>query len=122
MTRRAIQTYSPLAFNSDFSVTPQEDSSKVPVSAEELARLLSIARSEGEASARAEQHSALEEKMQSATMRLNRALADLVALAGHLEASTHDVALSETSRNLINLAAQSIIDGQGDLFAGNDPS
>ncbi len=120
MTKRAIKNYSPFVFQSDFSVAEPEDDTRIPVSADELAHLLAEARNEGISIANADHDSEISEKMQSATTRLNQALADLVALAGHLEVSGQDAAMSETTRNLINLAAQNIIDGQGDLFHAND--
>ena len=120
MTRRAIKNYSPFAFRSDFAAPTEDDKAKVPVSADELAHLLAEARNQGMATANADHDTELADRMQSATTRLNQALADLVALAGHLEASNQDAAVSDTTRKLINLAAQNIIDGQGDLFHAND--
>ena len=120
MSRRAVKNYSPFAFRSDFSTSPEDDSTKVPVSADELAHLLAEARNQGIKTANADHDTELADRMQSATTRLNQALVDLVALAGHLEASNQDEALSDATRKLINLAAQTIIDGQGDLFSASD--
>ncbi|MEE9380430.1 MAG: hypothetical protein V3V03_03410, partial [Hyphomonadaceae bacterium] len=84
------------------------------------AHLLAEARNEGMEAANEGHETSLSTDMQAATGKLNQALADLVALAGHLEACEYDPEKSETARDLINAAAQRIIDGQGDLFHAND--
>lgn len=116
MTRRAIKDYKPFRFSHDFAGGIETDETRIPVSADELARLLAEARVEGMVAANQEFETGLADDMQNAASSLNLALADLVALAGHLEALGPEPAMSETARTLINTAAQRIIDGQGDLF------
>ena len=120
MRLRQLQSFSPFEFRSDFTARAEPETTHVPVSAQELAALLAKARAEGVAAANADHDSQLETQIQATVSQLNLALADLVALAGHLEASHQDPAVSEQARALINLTAQHIIDGQGDLFRMDD--
>jgi flagellar biosynthesis/type III secretory pathway protein FliH len=126
MNQRAVKQIQPFEFRSDFG--PQTETAFAQPLAEpadarlrlepaELAMLLSQARAEGLAEGLARVDDAGQERLQSVTNSLNQALANLVALAGHLEASAIDAQMAETSLRLINATARRIIDGQGDLFA-----
>lgn len=88
----------------------------VKIPAVDLSDMLNEARAEGIAEALSQQKLEGHDRLQVVTGKLNQALANLVALAGHLEATANDSAYAETSIKLINAAAQRIIDGQGDLF------
>ena len=50
------------------------------------------------------------------TNALNEALANLVALTGHLEACAYEEGFSDRAHALIRATARTILDGQGDLF------
>lgn len=119
--RRSVSKLKPFEFQSDFSAPPAtepETEDRLSISAKELAALVAQARSEGEASAAAAFAGGgeAEARLKASTAKLNDALADLVELAVHLEASAKSDGLSEEARRLINQAASRIIDGQGDLF------
>ncbi|KCZ88355.1 hypothetical protein [Hyphomonas johnsonii] len=123
MTQRAVKSIEPFEFRSDFSSTPEPkapalpDGGQVTLTGPELARLLSEARAEGLAEAARLETLQTEERLQAVTLKLNDALANLVALAGHLEAGAYDGLDVTASLDLIQTTAQRIIDGQGDLFA-----
>ena len=121
--QRAVKTLQPFEFRSDFTVAdapepviePVEE--KVSMSSSDLALLLSEARSEGYAAALAQAGEAQSLRLQQVTSNLSQALANLVALAGHLEASAYEQGLRDTALRLITATAQRIAHGQGDLFA-----
>lgn len=96
------------------------DDGMVKLPAPDLSDMLIEARAEGLAEGLARQKLEGHDRLQLVTSKLNQALANLVALAGHLEATANDPVCAETSIKLINAAAQRIIDGQGDLFTELD--
>lgn len=124
MTQRAVKSVQPFEFRSDFTLPPAPEPPAAPTEGQltltgpELAHLLSEARSEGLAEAARLESIQSDERLQAVTLKLNDALADLVALAGHLEAGAYEGLDIMASLDLINATAQRIIDGQGDLFAG----
>lgn len=126
--QRAVKAIQPFEFRSDFDFVPaepaiedavpaSEDEAKISLTGAELAQLLFEARAEGIADAEARDKREDNERLQAVTDHLNQALANLVALAGHLEAAAYEEKFNATSIMLINEAAQRIVDGQGDLFA-----
>jgi hypothetical protein len=123
MITRAVKQVQPFAFQSDFGPQPIEAApaaaplSQVTLSPAELAALLADARADGLAEGAARALRAEDDRLQAVTGKLNQALANLVALAGHLEAGANDSHATETALRLINATARRIIDGQGDLFA-----
>ncbi len=123
MMQRAVKTLQPFEFRNDFgpqavpAPAAEMHESLVTVTPAELAGLLAEARREGLEEGLARNRRDSEERLQSATSKLNQALANLVALAGHLEASAFDSDMTDTSMRLINATARRIIDGQGDMFA-----
>lgn len=119
MSRRAVQTFKPFAFESDFSSNCTEDDGeeRLSLSARDLAALFAEARAEGAAAMAAHQSGGDAARLADSTEKLNAALADLVELARHMEASAADPKVTDEARRLINRAASRIIDGQGDLFS-----
>ncbi|MEO0982581.1 MAG: hypothetical protein AAFX03_08005 [Pseudomonadota bacterium] len=115
MTKRALTSYAPFEFKSDFQPGWIGDDVTLPV--REFAAQLEQARQAGmEAAALAAQRSDAD-KLDKLAENLAASLRDLKMLAKLLESAALDEAERETSRGLIERAAQSIIDGQGDLFA-----
>ena len=123
MTQRAVKSVQLFEFRSDFTLAPEPEQPALPteglltLTGPELARLLSEARSEGLAEASRLESLQVEERLQVVTHSLNDALADLVALARHLEAGAYEGLDIAVALDLINASAQRIVDGQGDLFA-----
>lgn len=123
MTQRAVKSVQLFEFRSDFTLAPEPEQPALPtegllrLTGPELARLLSEARSEGLAEAARLESLQAEERLQAVTHSLNDALADLVALARHLEAGAYEGLDIAVALDLINTSAQRIVDGQGDLFA-----
>lgn len=119
MSLRAVKTFTPFAFQSDFSKPASEadGEERLSLTARELATLFAEARAEGAAAMAAQQSGGDAARLAESTEKLNAALADLVELARHLEASAADPSTADEARRLINRAASRIIDGQGDLFA-----
>lgn len=134
MTQRAVKTVQEFEFRADFGPqelrlvpepepapapppAPEPAEGQITLTGPELAMLLSEARAEGLAEGRQKTAAQEHERLQLVTGKLNQALANLVALAGHLEATAYDSDMSETSIRLINATAKRIIDGQGDMFA-----
>lgn len=119
MSRRAIQTVRPFAFQSDFSSDHAEENGeeRLSLSARELATLFAEARAEGAAAMAEHQSGGDAARLAESTEKLNAALADLVELARHLESTASDPTTAHEARRLINRAASRIIDGQGDLFS-----
>lgn len=128
--QRAVKAIQPFEFRSDFDFVPAEpvievepeiqeepEEATISLTGSELAQLLSEARAEGIAEAEARENAEEQVRLQTVASSLNQALANLVALAGHLEATAYEENFNETSIRLINAAAQRIVDGQGDLFA-----
>ncbi len=128
--QRAVKAIQPFEFRSDFDFTPAEpviepeveqpqdiEDAKISLTGAELAELLAEARATGIAEAEAREQREDQERLDAATGNLNQALANLVALAGHLEAAAYEEKFNDTSIQLINATAQRIVDGQGDLFA-----
>lgn len=128
MMNRAVKSLQPFEFRSDFRAFANEDTAPAETEAEgqitltghELAELLSFARSEGIAEALQLQNQEDSKRLSGVTSKLNEALANLVALAEHLENVGAGSDIADTSLQLINAAAKRIIDGQGDLFAKSD--
>ncbi len=120
MMHRAVKSVTPFDFRSDFRAdAPVEVELDPPVklTTPELLDMLAEARAEGAATARAEVARAESERLQDVTNALNEALANLVALTGHLEACAYEEGFSERAHALIRATARTILDGQGDLFA-----
>ncbi len=128
--QRAVKAIQPFEFRSDFDFVPAEpvveieveqpeviEDAKISLTGAELAMLLSEARAEGIAEAEVREQHEEQERLNAVTSNLNQALANLVALAGHLEAAAYEDKFNDTSIKLINATAQRIVDGQGDLFA-----
>jgi hypothetical protein len=130
MTQRAMKQVLPFDFRSDFGpqIIPApepaspETQGGMSISPAELADLLSQARMEGIEEGMLRLRREEDDRLQAVTQKLNQALANLVALAGHLESSAYDQDMTETSLRLINATARRIIDGQGDLFADRKES
>jgi hypothetical protein len=119
-TKSSIEAYE---FRADFESKPDTPvAEQVKMDAAELATLLAQARSEGVAEALAQVQREDAQRLDGVAGQLNGALANLVELAGHLDAASTDAALAETSMQLINSAAKRIVDGQGDLFSAAQPS
>lgn len=119
MIHRAVKSVSPFDFRSDFSASapaPVEIDPPVKLTTPELLDMLAEARAEGAASVRTEEARAETERLQGVTNALNEALANLVALTGHLEACAYDEGFSDRAHALIRATARTILDGQGDLF------
>jgi hypothetical protein len=120
MIHRAVKSVTPFDFRSDFSAAPpaQVDADPaVSLTTPELLQMLAEARAEGAAMAQADAARADLAHLQTATNALNEALANLVALTGHLEACAYEEGFSERAHALIRATARTILDGQGDLFA-----
>ena len=123
--QRAVKTLQPFDFRSDFSPQPEPAPVPVPVpagdkitlSVPDLALLLTEARAEGYSAAMAIRQDEQAARLQQVTDKLGDALANLVSLAGHLEASAQSEGFRDTALHLVTAAAQRIVDGQGDLFA-----
>lgn len=118
--QRAVKSLQDFEFRSDFTIVEPEiieDDPPVKLTTPELVQLLAEARAEGAASVRAELARDETERLQSATNALNEALANLVALTGHLEACALEEGVTQRAAELITATARTIIDGQGDLFA-----
>ena len=121
--KRAVKSLQPFDFRSDFTpqpepvlpVLPKEE--KIALSAPDLALLLTEARAEAHAAAMAMKYDTQNAHLQQVTENLTEALANLVSLAGHLEASAYSDGFRETALHLVTATAQRIVDGQGDLFA-----
>ena len=121
--RRAVKSLQPFDFHSDFApqdpppapALPAEE--KIALSGQDLALLLTEARAEAYAAAIAQRRSDQDVRLQQVTENLTEALANLVSLAGHLEASAYADGFRETALHLVTATAQRIVDGQGDLFA-----
>ena len=120
MIHRAVKSVTPFDFRSDFSAAPPaqvDPDPAVSLTTPELLQMLAEARAEGAAMAQAEAARADLAHLQTATNALNEALANLVALTGHLEACAYEEGFSERAHALIRATARTILDGQGDLFA-----
>lgn len=121
--KRAVKSLQPFDFRSDFAPQPAPEVPALPVeekitlSAPDLAMLLTEARAEAHAAAMAMKHDQQNAHLQQVTENLTEALANLVSLAGHLEASAYSDGFRETALHLVTATAQRIVDGQGDLFA-----
>jgi hypothetical protein len=120
MIHRAVKSVTPFDFRSDFSAVPPAQADPDPavsLTTPELLQMLAEARAEGAEMAKAEAARADLAHLQTATNALNEALANLVALTGHLEACAYEEGFSERAHALIRATARTILDGQGDLFA-----
>lgn len=120
MIHRAVKSVTPFDFRSDFSAAPPTQADPDPavsLTTPELLQILAEARAEGAAMAQADAARADLAHLQTATNALNEALANLVALTGHLEACAYEEGFSERAHALIRATARTILDGQGDLFA-----
>jgi hypothetical protein len=120
MIHRAVKSVTPFDFRSDFSTAPPAQADPDPavsLTTPELLQMLAEARAEGAAMAQADAARADLAHLQTATNALNEALANLVALTGHLEACAYEEGFSERAHALIRATARTILDGQGDLFA-----
>jgi len=121
--QRAVKSLQPFDFRSDFTAQPEPQLPALPVeekialSAPDLAMLLTEARAEAHAAAMSLRHDEQNARLQQVTENLTEALANLVSLAGHLEASAYSDGFRETALRLVTATAQRIVDGQGDLFA-----
>ena len=121
--QRAVKSLQPFDFRSDFTPQPEPDLPALPVeekielSAPDLAMLLTEARAEAHAAALSLKNDEQAARLQQVTENLTEALANLVSLAGHLEASAYSDGFRETALRLVTATAQRIVDGQGDLFA-----
>lgn len=122
--QRAVKSVQLFEFRGDFSPQPEPvpappppAEEKVVLSGQDLALLLTEARAEGYAAAMAQRHGEQDERLQQVTDHLGEALANLVSLASHLEASAHAEGFRDTALHLVTATAQRIVDGQGDLFA-----
>lgn len=119
MIHRAVKSVTQFEFRSDFSpgeAAPVELDPPVKLTTPELLEMLAEARAEGAASVRTEAARADSERLQGVTNALNEALANLVALTGHLEACAYEEGFSDRAHALIRSTARTILDGQGDLF------
>ncbi|MEZ5999139.1 hypothetical protein [Hyphomonas sp.] len=123
--QRAVKSLKPFDFRSDFTLQPEPEMPALPVeekitlSAPDLAMLLTEARAEAHAAAMSIKHDEQNARLQQVTENLTDALANLVSLAGHLESSAYSDGFRESALRLVTIAAQRIVDGQGDLFAQN---
>lgn len=120
MIHRAVKSVTPFDFRSDFSAVPPAQADPDPavsLTTPELLQMLAEARAEGAAMAQADAARADLAHLQTATNALNEALANLVALTGHLEACAYEEGFSKRAHALIRATARTILDGQGDLFA-----
>jgi len=122
--QRAVKSLQPFEFRDDFSAQPElmpappsPAEEKVVLSGQDLALLLTEARAEGYAAAMAQRHGEQDERLQQVTDHLGEALASLVSLASHLEATAYAEGFRDTALHLVTATAQRIVDGQGDLFA-----
>lgn len=121
--QRAVKFLQPFDFRSDFTAPSEPEPPALPVeekivlSAPDLAMLLTEARAEAHAAAMSLRHDEQNARLQQVTENLTEALANLVSLAGHLEASAYSDGFRETALRLVTATAQRIVDGQGDLFA-----
>ncbi|WP_291074935.1 hypothetical protein [Hyphomonas sp.] len=120
MIHRAVKSVTPFDFRSDFSPAQPVQADPDPavsLTTPELLQMLAEARAEGAEMAKAEAARADLAHLQTATNALNEALANLVALTGHLEACAYEEGFSERAHALVRATARTILDGQGDLFA-----
>ena len=121
--QRAVKSLQAFDFRSDFmpqpapEVAPLPEEDKVALSGHDLTLLLTEARAEAYAMAMAQRNDQQNARLQQVTENLTDALANLVSLAGHLEASAYTDGFKDTALQLVTAAAQRIVDGQGDLFA-----
>ena len=120
MMHRAVKSLTDFDFRSDFcagQAVEAEIDPPVRLTTPELLQMLAEARAEGAATVQREAARAETERLQGVTNALNEALANLVALTGHLEACAYEEGFSERAHALIRATARTILDGQGDLFA-----
>ena len=121
--QRAVKSLRPFDFRSDFTPQPEPAApappveEKIALTAPDLAMLLTEARAEAHAAALSLKNNEQAARLQQVTENLTEALANLVSLAGHLEASAYSDGFRETALRLVTSTAQRIVDGQGDLFA-----
>ena len=121
--QRAVKSLQPFDFRSDFTPQPEPELPALPVeekitlSAPDLAMLLTEARAEAHAAAMSMKYDEQNARLQQVTENLTDALANLVSLAGHLESSAYSDGFRESALRLVKIAAQRIVDAQGDLFA-----
>jgi hypothetical protein len=121
--QRAVKSLQPFDFRSDFTPQPEPEvlappvEEKIALSGPDLAMLLTEARAEAHAAAMSLKHNEQNARLQQVTENLTQALANLVALAGHLESSAYSDGFRDSALRLVTATAQRIVDGQGDLFA-----
>jgi len=121
--QRAVKSLQPFDFRSDFTaraepeLPPPPVDEKIVLSGYDLNLLLTEARAEAYSMAIAQRNQEQIARLQQVTENLTDALANLVSLAGHLEASAYADGFRETALHLVTATAQRIVDGQGDLFA-----
>ena len=121
--KRAVKSLQPFDFRSDFAAQPEPEviaqpaEEKVVLSGHDLALLLTEARAEAYAMAMSQRNETQNARLQQVTENLTDALANLVSLADHLEASAYSDGFKDTALHLVTAAAKQIVDGQGDLFA-----
>lgn len=121
--QRAVKAINPFEFRADFApanpLVPlvADGPDRISLTGQELAALIAQARQE--ALAESARQAGLDDlgRLRSLGGELSQVLADLVALAAHVEAVQYDTATENRVRALIDNAARRIIDGQGDLFA-----
>lgn len=123
MTTRAVSNLQAFPFRADFDLSGESEPTSPPpepglqTSAEEIARLAGQERARGARSAQQRLDEATAQRLETAVLRLEAALADLGVLAEELERAGQAGLLPERAAHLATLAAQRIADGQGDLFA-----
>jgi hypothetical protein len=117
MTRRQpARSLTPFDFRADFAPPAEPDPARVTLSPQELTALLDEARAQGMALADAARSDAIAKETAALQARLTAAMADLAAIARHLEVVARGPQGAALASTLLP-ACQRILDQQADLFA-----
>ncbi len=118
MSRRRIETLRSFDFSADFQPPQAQPSEpKVSLRPAELAELGARLQAEGAAQAQSRLDTETAARLEATAQRLEHALQDLSALTRQLDRLGREGHLPPKLAQLAALAAQRILDGQGDLFA-----
>lgn len=122
MTERTIHSLSAFSFSPEFNSAENERRKEaefgemVSIPREELARLLDTAKRDAAEQFR-EEHSKAFDHLETLANRLQNALTQLLELADRLDRTEMGSQEKVRLKGLMTSACQSIVEGQGDLFA-----
>lgn len=116
MTRRlASRSLTPFEFRADFAPPPSPEPARITLSPTEFTALLDEARAQGHALAEHAVSEKVAGEITALQTRLHAAMADLAAIARHLEAVTRRAEAAHLAPTLLP-TCQRILDAQADLF------